>query len=260
MKNRFKSTALVLGAIALVIAGAWFGQSAMPQLGAISVSAEAQPTSTTATLPRTVTVVGEGKVSLEPDIAQATIGIETTGATVKLATAEETEIMEAIIAALLEVGVETKDIQTSGYSVWAERDRDPSTGELRTPTYRVTNSVSVTVRDLDSVGDVLDAAIEAGANTIHGVTFGFDDAQAQESLARKKAAADALSRAQELAELHGLEVGEVLSISEVVTNGVYASNFRGAEYSAMSYGGGSSTISPGELDLSLRLQVVYALD
>jgi len=255
MKNLVKNTLIVLGAIALIVAGAWVGQFALPNLAPAPVAAESSDTTPPT---RTITVVGEGTVTLPPDIAYATIGVETSGSTVKMATSEASETMGAVIAALAEAGIEAKDMQTSGYGVWADHDRDPSTGKVDGTTYRVNNSVRVTIRDLEAVGSILDAALEAGANSIHGVSFGIAEAQAQETEARGLAAEDALSRAQELAELHGLQVGEVLSISEVVDGGVYASNFRGAEYAKMGLGGAGS-VSPGQLDLSLRLQVVYAL-
>jgi len=255
MKTLVKNTLIVLGAIALIVAGAWVGQFALPNLSPAPVAAEA---SESPSLPRTITVVGEGTITLPPDIAYATIGVETSGDTVKVATAEAADTMDAVIAALSEVGIDARDMQTSGYGVWSDQSRDPSTGQAGGTTYRVNNSVCVTIHDLDAVGAVLDAALEAGANSIHGVSFGIDQAQAQESEARALAAEDALSRAEELATLHGLQVGEVLSISEVVDGGVYASNFRGAEYTKMGLGG-AGPVSPGQLDLSLRLQVVYAL-
>ena len=82
--------------------------------------------------------------------------------------------------------------------------------------YHVGNSVSVTVRDLDTVGDVLDAAIAAGANSIYGVNFSVDDPDQVMAEARSLAAEDALARAEELAGLHGVALGEVVSVSEVI--------------------------------------------
>lgn len=217
----------------------------------------------TTTLPRTITVVGEGTVRIKPDIARASIGVETLGSSVKTATAESTKTMDAIIAALKKMGVQEKDIQTSGFSVWVDRGRTPE-GELTgKATYQVSNMVNVTIRDLDKVGELLDAAIEAGANSIHGVSFGLDEPKKLQSEARKTAVTDALTKAQELATLHNAQVGAVVSVSEIVGGGggYYDSNFAALEmmYRGGFGGGGAGTISPGELELSLRLQVVYEL-
>jgi hypothetical protein len=215
----------------------------------------------TTSLPRTVTVVGEGTVRIKPDIARAAIGVETLGRSVKVATAESAKTMAAIIAALKSMGVSEKDIQTSGFSVWADRPRSPEGALTGEATYYVSNMVNVTIRDLDKVGELLDAAIEAGANSIHGVSFAIDQPKALQSEARQAAASDALAKAKELATLHNAEVGAVVSVSEIVGSGggYYDSNFAAMEMMSRSALGGAGAISQGELELSLRLQVVYEL-
>ena len=117
----------------------------------------------------------------------------------------------------------------------------------------------VTIRDLYKVGAVLDAAIEAGANNIHGVSFRIDDPDAPESGAREQAVADGLAKAEQLAELHNAQVGDVISISEVVGGGggTFAGGFASVPVRGM--GGGGGPVSPGELELTLRLQVVYGI-
>jgi len=230
--------------------------------GCMYPAASAQTPAQASPLPRTITVVGEGSVKIKPDLARTTIGVETVGATVKEATGEASRIMDAVIAAVMELGVEEKDIQTSGYSVWVDRSAGP---ELRTaeasPTYRVNNDVAVAIRDLDKVSSILDAAIEAGANTIYGISFSVAEPKALESQARAEAVQDALARAQELASLHNVQVGAVVSVSEIIgSGGGYYVSFR--ETAAMAYGlggGGAGPVSPGELELTLRLQVVYEI-
>ena len=171
-------------------------------------AADDAPQATVSTaLPRTITVVGTGTVTIEPDVANVTLGVETSGTSVKLATNESTETMEAIIAALKAEGVATMDIETSGFSVWSDQRTFEGTFSAEAATtYRVNNNLGVTVRDLDSLGAVLDAAIEAGANSIHGVTFTLAEPEAQEAEARAAAVANARAKAQELAKLTGVEV------------------------------------------------------
>jgi uncharacterized protein YggE len=257
MKNRLlwivatTSVAVLLLAGVLVFARTGFAPSA----------AQAQTVAeTTSTLSRTITVVGEGTVKIKPDIAQANIGVEVVRATVKAASSGAKESMDAVLKALKEQGVDEKDIQTSGYSVWTERPYGPEGPSGDEILYHVSNQVAVTIRDLDTVGTVLDAAIEAGANNIYGVTFNLADPSQVESEARKKAVADAQAKAQELATLNDIKLGDVASVSEVIggRGGYYAGGVREAAVSA-GLGGGGGPISPGELELTLQLEIVYTV-
>lgn len=211
---------------------------------------------------RTITVVGEGVVKIKPDIAQVNIGVEVVKPTVKEASGAANEIMDAVLAALAEAGVEEKDIQTSGFSIWVERVYGPDGSfDDEQNRYHVNNNVFAVLRDLDSVGETLDAAIEAGANNIYGVTFSLDNPKSVESDARAKAVENAAAKAAELAELNGVEVGAVESISEVVGQGggYFGGNFAAAAPAFGGGGGGGTSVSPGELSLSMQLQITYEL-
>jgi uncharacterized protein len=213
-------------------------------------------------LSRSITVIGEGSVKIKPDIARANIGVETTGATVKEATASAASTMQAVLAAFKAQGIAEGDVQTSGYSVWADRSAGPEGRPAEKPTYRVSNTVSVAIRDLSKVGVVLDADIEAGANSIQGINFGVDEPKKLTSEARAQATDDALARASDLARLHGVELGTVLSVSEVIGggNGYAARNLNVLEApSVAALGGGSGPFNPGEMELRLQLQVVYSI-
>jgi uncharacterized protein len=217
--------------------------------GVVPGSALAQ----TGTAPGTITVVGEGIVKVKPDVAQATVGVELSRPTVAEASAEVSDTMDDVMAALREQGIAEKDMQTTGFSVWSDQAYNPdgTRGEMA---YRVSNQVNVTIRDLDSVGAVLDAAMEAGANSIYGVTFSLEDKKSAQSDARAEAVADATDKAEELAELTGLMLGNVVSVSEVIGGGGYY----GGVYETAAGMGGGGPIAPGELEVSVQLQVVYA--
>ncbi len=257
MKNRFIPGILV-GAVLLLLVGiVAFGQ------GWFILSTKAQtrtPANTTGGAPAgAITVVGEGTVKIRPDVAHANIGVETMGSKVKEATSEAAETMEAVIDAIKAQGVSDADMQTTGYGVWVERDRGMDGRLSGEALYRVTNMVNVTIRDLDKVGSVLDAAMEAGANQVHGVSFSLADPTRFESEAREKAIANALAKATELATLNGLEVGSVVSVSEVIAQGggFYDTSLRSVAAQG-GMGGGAGPISPGEMEVLMRLQVVYA--
>ncbi|MEI2688621.1 MAG: SIMPL domain-containing protein [Anaerolineae bacterium] len=245
---------LVAGAFVVLLAIAALGISALGPWN--SAAAQAEPAAPAMTLPRTITVVGEGTVAVEPDVATVQVGVETTGASAAEASAEASAVMDAVLAALTQLGIPGRDIQTSGFSIWVERPSGPDGQPSGQVIYRVNNSVTVTIRDLSAVGDVLDAVIDAGANNIYGVNFSISDPDKVMAEARKIASENALARAEELAALHGVAVGEVVSISEVIGGGAVPMASINA---SVAYGGGGGAIAPGELEMTAQLQVVYAI-
>jgi len=238
---------LALGLAAVVLAGCSTASAAPPAApGQDSV--------------RYITVVGKGEVSLTPDIARVNVGAEATAETVSEAKAEVDSRMEAILAALEEMGIAEKDIQTSQYNIYYERE--PVFGPAReAPSsedgglYRVSNMLNVTIREIERAGEVVDAAVEAGANRMYGVSFTVSEAVEWESEAREKAMADARARAEELAGLAEVTLGEVLSVSEVVGSGPVV-----MEKEIMAAFGGGGGIVPGELEFGTQIQVSFAIE
>lgn len=216
----------------------------------------AQETAPDPTIPRTITVVGEGTVSIRPDLAQANIGVEVVKPTVQEASTEAQKVMEAVLAALQTAGVDEKDIQTAGFSISAERYGPEGPRSDEDVRYTVRNNVSVVIRELDNVGSVLDAAIAAGANNTYGVNFRVADPSPLESEARSLAVADAQAKAQELAQLNGVTVGEVVRVSEVIGSGggALSNNFANKALSS-----GAGPIAPGELTFTTQLEITYAM-
>jgi len=253
MRTRQLWIAVTASAVLLVLVGAL-------ALGRAEFAPPVVQAQTGAEVSRTITVVGEGTARIKPDMAQANIGVEVMESSVQEASSAARATMASVLAALQQQGIEEKDIQTSGFSIWVDRPYGPEGLPSENPVYRVNNNVAVTIRDLDKVGAVLDAAIAAGANNIYGVTFGLDDPSQVESEARKKAVANAQAKAQELAGLNNLQMGGVLSVSEVVSNavGFYPGSFR--QEAAVGMGGGAGPISPGELTFTMQLQIVYAAE
>lgn len=259
----FASVLLVAAVVGVALSGwAVYAQTRTTPTAASAQSAQAPAGETT--LPRTITVVGSGTVTMTPDVATANIGVETSAADVKDAIDEASETMAAVLEALTDAGVAEKDVQTAGFNVWADRSSGPvpmvegsRTVGGEEITYRVNSNVRVIVRDMTAVGAVIDAAVEAGANAIYGVSFGIDEPEALASEAREKAIADALSKAEELAALNNVQVGEVLSVSEVIGQTPYYGVQRMA--AAADGLGGAGPFTPGEQEVSLQLQVVYAI-
>lgn len=246
------ATMIVVMAVAAVILAGLYAEAAPAQ-----AQTEAAPAAQTASAPaRTITVVGEGKVKSRPDVAQANIGVEVLGSDIKQASQDASDTMEALLAALKAAQVADKDIQTSYFNVWVERPYTPQGTPSTEVLYHVNNNVTVTIRDLASVAAILGKAIESGANTINSVTFNVADPSTLRSEARKKAVENALAEAQELAVLNGVKVGEVVSVSEVISGGAYYVS-EAASFDGM--GGGGGPISPGDVEIAVQLQVTYAI-
>lgn len=204
---------------------------------------------------RTVTVIGTGEVSLMPDIAYVSLGVESTAANVDEAKSEVDSRMASLLEALQASGIEEKDVQTVSYDIYVERSpregiMEAAGGEL----YHVSNMVHVKVRDINRIGAVIDAAVEAGANQVYGISFSVEDESRWQAEARARAMEDARSRAEHLAQLADAELGDVISVSEVIGGSPVGVRMDYAE-SAL----GGANIQLGELTLSLQIQVVFAL-
>lgn len=253
MKSKYQLTIMIaaVGAVALLLGGLVIGL-----LGFNPAVAAAQ---TTPSVPetRSITVIGEGKVRIKPDIAQAGIGVEIINPDVKQASTEASEVMQKIMDALKAQGVADNDIQTSYFNIWVERPYSPDGSQPTQTIYHVSNTVNVTIRDLNKVTTTLGAAIEAGANTINSITFNIADPVELQGQARQKAVDNAKAKAQELAGLNGVTLGDVVSVSEVVQGPMPL--FDTASYAQGVGGGGAGPISPGEIEVTAQLQVSYAI-
>ena len=184
-------------------------------------SASAQVVTGTTYDARTIRVSGMGEFRAQPDMAMAFFAVETTGETAQEAATQNAERMDRVIQALRAAGVSRDDIQTSDYSLYPEYAREnprefPVSPEMQTPRiigYRATNQVSVRTRDLEGIGELIDAGLEAGANRLNGVSFQIENADAAQSEALARAVADARTDAETIARALGVRLGRVLDAS-----------------------------------------------
>jgi uncharacterized protein YggE len=168
----------------------------------------------------TISIEGRGEVMATPDMAQINSGVTTQGATAREALDANTAAMADLIAELKAAGIEPRDIQTSGFSVnpnyvyTDERDANGYSLPPKINGYQVSNTVTVTVRKLDTLGSILDKSVTVGANTINGVSFSVADPSELYDEARKAAFADARAKAELYATAAGSTLEGILSISE----------------------------------------------
>lgn len=169
----------------------------------------------------TITLSGTGTVRAAPDMATVNTGVTTQAETAREALDANSAAMTDLIAALHEAGLEDRDIQTSNFTVspqYVYSDQRDANGYTLPPEivgYQVSNSVTIVVRDLDSLGTVLDQTVIVGANTINGISFDVADTDKLETEARKLAVADAVAKAETYAEAAAIQLGPIESITEV---------------------------------------------
>ncbi len=166
---------------------------------------------------RTISVNGRGSVDVTPDTATVELGVTETNTSLAAAQEQSNTRLEAILAALAEQGVAEEDIQTSSYNVQILYEYDDN-GNLRGVNgYTVSSTLTVTVRAVDTLGTLLDAAVTAGANVVYGISFSVDDPTEPASEARRLAVEDARAKADELATAAGVSVVGVISIQETTS-------------------------------------------
>ncbi len=163
-------------------------------------------------VPNTIAISGEGEVFAVPDIAKVSIGMQAEAKTVEVAQAENTKVMNAIVAGVKELGIEDKDIKTNNYNINPKYDW--TDGKSQVIGYYVNQSIEVKVRDTKNVSKVIQLAGEKGANQVSNLGFEIDDETGLQSQAREVAIKDAKSKAEELAGSLGVKLGKVVSFSE----------------------------------------------
>jgi uncharacterized protein len=171
----------------------------------------------------TITVNGEGKVSVTPDEAKVSVTVETDAADASSALDTNSKDMQKVLDALKAQGIKDTEIETANVAVYPNRQFDPKTGKESLVGYRAQNSVTVTLSDLTKVPAVFTAATEAGANNITGPVWQLSDNNQAVKEALTRATENALGKAQTLATASGVKVGSILVLNEgsVATPPVY---------------------------------------
>jgi hypothetical protein len=217
-------------------------------------AASAQATDTPAT-PRTISVSGTGTASGTPDIATVQVGVETRNTDAGQAVVDNSTAVERLMATLRRLGIAERDMQTSNFSIYPQQNYN-NNGEPSGPiTYVVSNSLTVTVRDIADLGDVLGQSVEAGSNQVYGISFSVADPSALEEQARTAAVANARARAEQLAAAAGVQLGDVVSISEATV----APPVPFLAREDLAANAASVPVATGQLDVQLNVSITYAI-
>ncbi|HUP62179.1 MAG TPA: SIMPL domain-containing protein [Thermoanaerobaculia bacterium] len=198
---------------------------------------------------RTATVNGTATIALVPNRVSFSVGVETQSPAAGEAFRRNTQKVNAVIAALKERGVKPSEIQTTNFAI-TSRDEEGK----RLSGYRVTNLVTVTREDLASVGELLQLAVEKGANEAGALQFSSADQKAAELRGLERAFDDARTKAEKLATLSSKKLGDVVCVSEQGYFPAY-----GAVAQSITVTAEAPSIETGVQQLTFRVGVVYEL-
>lgn len=241
------SLALVLAVVG--VSGCSPGTAVLGEIEGINISSQQEG----------IWVTGQGKVTVVPDIVNLRLGIEAQEASVAEAQTKANAAMNKVMTALTDSGVAKKDIQTQYFSIQRVTRWDREKEVEVVVGYRVTNMVTAKIRDIDKTGSTIDAVVVAGGDLtrIDSVAFSVDDPTAYHEEAREKAMADAKAKAEKLANLGGVTLGKPIYISEGIQ--VPPTIYPRTVYEEAPVPAPTPPISPGEMEITLTVQVVYAI-
>ncbi len=224
---------------------------------------------------RGISVQGEGQVSVTPDVARVTLGVEIEGSDLDILREDADTRMNDVIDALQEMGIDDADIRTVTYDIRVRDERvepmqprdepdvsdDPVTDEVDPEPgeqiYMLVQLVQVRITDIDAAGEVINTALEAGANRVGSISFEVEDRQDAIDQARELAVAEARHKAEHLAELTDLLIGVPLTIEESSPSGPPMRMEEFAMEADMPAEDAMARIEPGEQVISVSVYITY---
>src|SRR4051812_49954624 len=204
--------------------------------------------------PSAISVSGEATISAAPDLAQIDAGVANDAKSAKEASEANNAAMGKVLLALKGAGIDEKDYQTSRLSLQPQFATPSKVSERAgIVSFRASNRVTVKIRDVTKVANLIDVLVGAGANDIGGINFTVTQASKHLDEAREKAIADARRKAEIYAKAAGVTLGEPISISE---EGAPSPVFRGKMAAPMAAG---AAVAQGEEALSVTVSVTWAI-
>lgn len=213
---------------------------------------------------QTITVSGTGIVATTPDTADLSLGIRVTNESLKTAQGDVTRRLTSVMETLAEAGIPEEDIKTSQYSVNPIPEYDRNGNYKGIQSYEVSVNLTVTVRDIDQAGALLDSAVTAGANYVFGISMYVDDTTSAANQARDAAMKDARARADAFAKSEGVLITGVYNITETSAPRPPSQREKSTSYDAPmameSDAGAPVPVSVGTTDIQVTVSVVYIIE
>ena len=204
-----------------------------------------------------ILVTGSATIQSSPDLATLRVGVQSFDKNVEKAVNDNNTKIESIILNLGNKGLTEKDMETDQFNISPQREYRNNNPPIVVG-YNVSNILTVKIRKLESLGEIMQVAVGSGANTINGLSFSIEDPNPLRQKARGLAMEDALSRAEILADASGVEVGKPISIQELSYGGpvVKSENLAGAEFAMDAR---IPIQTPSEVGIQINLQVRFEI-
>jgi uncharacterized protein YggE len=241
---RWLAGGLATGLVAAALMG--------PAVGTVQAQSSANETV------RSINVNGTGRVKAEPDIANVQIGVTKQGEDAQAAAESAAIAMDAVIKSLIDSGIAEADIQTTSLNL--NPTYDYNTDPAKIVAWQANNMVNVTVRDITTVGDVVDAATRAGATNISGISFRVEDPTAAQAIARSAAVGDAEAKALQLAGDARVNIVGVITITESGGQQPQPLYLNRELAFAADESFASTPVLPGEVELSVNVFIQYEIE
>ena len=223
-------------------------------VGAFAATAVTQPT---------ITITTNAKIEVDPNVAYVSLGVTSSNAKATKAKDDNAKKMQSVLDALKKIGVEKDDIETSYISMYPTYDY--SKGDSKINGYQVSNTIKITIKNLDKVSEIVNAAMNSGANTLNDVRFDLDDSDEYYSKALTIATKKALPKANVIATAAGMKVDKLVSLVE--DGASYTAMYANLNYEVADEGMNSTaqktdigdSIQAGKITVSARITIVYSL-
>ena len=209
---------------------------------------EIQPT-------KSITVIGEAKTQQKTQIAEFNAGVSAVNDNKDVAIAEVNQKIQTIIAAIKTFGIPEKDIKTQNLSVYQSEESYWEEGrqKSRPGQWRVSNNITVTLRDVNKASDLADILVKNGATNVYGPNFSVEDTSQDQATLFDQAIKNAQEKAEIIARSSGGKLGKILTVTE----GYQSTAYKGLAFEGG--GGGGPALEPGSQTIQKTVTVVFEL-
>ncbi len=211
---------------------------------------------------RTITVSAEGKTFVVPDIARTSFSVVSEGVSPTTITTENNKKICAAIDFVKGKGIDSKDVQTSGYNLSPRYEYDKNKRTTFISGYTLTQTVDIKIRDFSKIAEIIGGLPSLGINQIGGLSFTVDDPEKFLTEARKEAFEKARAKASAIVSLGGARLGRVITVGE--SSGGFQPPMYARSEAKLGLGGAADmaplpSIEPGSQEVQLTVSITYAL-
>ncbi len=200
-----------------------------------------------------IMVSGSADIYVSPDLARVTLGVRTRADTAQKASTDNAAAFQKVMQSIRRLGIPDTDIQTAQYTLQPVYQYPQNAAPVLVG-YEATNLIRLTVRNLQQVGPVVDAAVKAGANVVQDISFSLANETAVQAEVLTKAVEDGKSKAAVIAKALDVKLGPLLNANEVSAP-IVTPVFARAEMT----GGGGTPVSPGQIEVRATINLVFAI-